>query len=252
MLVELLPEPASAVCSNKATSRERATEKDNSPHHSHKNLQTIQPMLTATSSDPLIALLRSPPSTIPVSCSQEASNMTIDWSSFPVLTSEDLLSSSMWSPPPSPTPTDDEEEEETLYTPVSPCASIESFYTTADAACEEEPSRGRRVRFSPLLEIRSYNVVLGDHPCCLGGMAIDMGWDYETELLDLNVYEDSAEKRRQAQLRLSYGERRELLQTSLGVTGAELLQMEFAMICGGAKPLAPTPSVQRALAELQL
>lgn len=36
-----------------------------------------------------------------------------------------------------------------------------------------------KVRFSPTLEVRTHNIVLGDHPFCEDGLALELGWDYE-------------------------------------------------------------------------
>ena len=35
-----------------------------------------------------------------------------------------------------------------------------------------------KVRFSPTLEVRTHNIVLGDHPWCEDGLALELGWDY--------------------------------------------------------------------------
>lgn len=36
-----------------------------------------------------------------------------------------------------------------------------------------------KVRFSPTLEVRTHSIVLGDHPFCEDGLALELGWDYE-------------------------------------------------------------------------
>jgi hypothetical protein len=49
------------------------------------------------------------------------------------------------------------------------------------------------VRFSNLIEMRNYNVVLSDHPLCDDGLAIELGWTYDpalTELVDLDTHEE--------------------------------------------------------------
>jgi len=40
-------------------------------------------------------------------------------------------------------------------------------------------------------EIRTYSQVLGDHPCCLEGCPIELGWDYSDEVsIDIDEYEN--------------------------------------------------------------
>jgi len=50
---------------------------------------------------------------------------------------------------------------------------------TAKSKQEKLPPRTTKVRFAPTHEIREYNLILGDHPMCEDGLAIDMGWEYE-------------------------------------------------------------------------
>lgn len=38
--------------------------------------------------------------------------------------------------------------------------------------------KNSKVRFSPTLEIRTHSIVLGDHPFCEDGLAVELGWDY--------------------------------------------------------------------------
>ena len=41
-------------------------------------------------------------------------------------------------------------------------------------------SSQRNVRFSDHLKVRTYNLVLGDHPLCSNGLAIEHGWEYDS------------------------------------------------------------------------
>jgi hypothetical protein len=98
------------------------------------------------------------------------------------------------------------------------------------------PNKPRRVTFSNLLRIRSLPLTLGDHPCCLGGMALTCTWsghddEQIEECIDLDVYERFAQRRSVADLRLSYHERRDRLVAATGWTPAELLQREYALVC---------------------
>jgi hypothetical protein len=50
----------------------------------------------------------------------------------------------------------------------------------------------RRVRFSSVLEVRTYSIVLGDHPLC-ESLPLSLGWDYDPTpcWVDLETHEDS-------------------------------------------------------------
>jgi len=43
----------------------------------------------------------------------------------------------------------------------------------------KKPRKPSKVRFSPTLEVRTHSIVLGDHPFCEDGLALELGWDYE-------------------------------------------------------------------------
>jgi hypothetical protein len=91
----------------------------------------------------------------------------------------------------------------------------------------------RKVTFSNVLQIRTYDIVLGNHPCCIGGMALTCGWTHaeQDECVDLDVYERYAPKRDMRELHMSYAERRNRLLAATGLSGPELLQREYELIC---------------------
>lgn len=202
--------------------------------------------------DPLTALIRSPSTAIQVSCSQEALS-SFDWSDFPIVG-----------------PCCVEEEDLTYRPPVTYQPSYSAF-ETYKTSCHvarltgqsrlanyansmptvgvKNPARkpNKQVKFSPILEIHSHPVVLGDHPCCAGGLALEIDWVYEVEIVDFEVHERFSSKHRQHELRLSYADRRQRLCESTGMTGSELLQHEYEMVCGGARVLHHIPTVRRAL-----
>lgn len=74
------------------------------------------------------------------------------------------------------------------------------------------PEMKKSVSFASL-EVRLYNIVIGDHPYCVHGCPVALGWDYaDTECLSVDQYEATREPRRTRQdLRLSSEERREIL-----------------------------------------
>lgn len=56
-----------------------------------------------------------------------------------------------------------------------------SLRSSTAALAQEKPKKTKKtskVRFSPTLEVRTHSIVLGDHPFCEDGLAIELGWDY--------------------------------------------------------------------------
>ena len=84
------------------------------------------------------------------------------------------------------------------------------------------PSVNRSVSFSSL-NIREYNVQIGDNPCCSYGLPISLGWDYEEH--DPQSIDDfqEAPRRERHELVLSYYDRRIMLKDA-GYSGDELRQ----------------------------
>jgi hypothetical protein len=71
----------------------------------------------------------------------------------------------------------------------------------------------RTVTFSSIT-LRTYDIILGDHPNCKFGAPISIGWDYEQrDILSLDIYEKCrGERRNMKRLYLNSGCRRKLLQ----------------------------------------
>ena len=113
----------------------------------------------------------------------------------------------------------------------------------------------RKVRFSNVLSIRTFDVTLGDHPCCVGGMAVTCSWTHaeQDECINLDVYERYAPKRSMYELRLPYHERRSRLQAAMDLSPAQLLQLEYDMVCAvPMNALRPCSSVKSSLQELSV
>lgn len=72
--------------------------------------------------------------------------------------------------------------------------------------------RSKSVGFGNI-EVREYNLQLGDHPCCSMGCPIELGWEYmEENVQPLETYEASrCPRRSRDQLKTTYAERREML-----------------------------------------
>lgn len=132
-----------------------------------------------------------------------------------------------------------ESEEDENGSSLSSCddASVCSSIGSLDVIPSEESSSknsssnnnngSKRVHFSSTMEVRTYSIVLGDHPLCRA-LPISLGWDYNAEpaLVDLDTHEDykwsssndaTSPSPSSSSLpyvrRLSYLERKELLLT---------------------------------------
>jgi hypothetical protein len=70
----------------------------------------------------------------------------------------------------------------------------------------------KRVSFTEL-EIREYHIIVGDHPCCLAGVPVALGWNYEDKaaatLDDYELYR--CPRRQRIELRTTPEERRQML-----------------------------------------
>jgi hypothetical protein len=88
---------------------------------------------------------------------------------------------------------DDDDEEEYNEHDVVPndTTVISSSPTTTPSLSPTIPSK-RRVRFASALEVRTYSVVLGDHPLC-ESLPLSLGWGYDPTpcWVDLETHEDS-------------------------------------------------------------
>jgi hypothetical protein len=128
-------------------------------------------------------------------------------------------------PPPSPTSCCTIEEEKKIFP--STC-KVEMPLSTSERPQE------RRVRFAPLTRVRTHTLVLGDHPLCSGGMALQLGWESSgTQYVPLRSQQYP--KRNLNAFRLTYQQRRDRLQQLTGRTGSQLLHEEYLLVCcGGA------------------
>jgi hypothetical protein len=214
---------------------------------------------------------------IPLSCARESemdSSFTFDWSDIPIVGDHDSYSS----PPASPQSVQHMntypssayepshfhaepvkfEFSSSCQTPITiipyPPSASSSTATESSTTKRSSPrnSNKKKVSFSGILEIRTHSLVLGDHPCCLGGLALECGWNRceDSEIMDLETFEITSYKRRSSELRLDYSQRRDRLQEATGLTGSQLLSLEYERVFGGAVPLMllhHTQSIQQSL-----
>ncbi len=94
--------------------------------------------------------------------------------------------------------------------------------TSTSASSLESASSTKSVRFAPSPNVRTYSVVLGDHPLCDDGLAIELGWEYCDDA-DENTHLDNTLHRGKCQKR-SYLSRKQLLLDVAGCTKEELNQ----------------------------
>jgi hypothetical protein len=96
------------------------------------------------------------------------------------------------------------------------CHSVPNFHF------QEKREAIKRVSFTAL-EVREYNIVVGDHPCCPVGVPVTLGWEFEDlHAMNLDAYEASRCPRRQrTALRTTPEERRQML-VSAGTQEDEL------------------------------
>ena len=73
------------------------------------------------------------------------------------------------------------------------------------------------------LDIRSYSVTIGDHPCCTSGCPLTLDWDYqESDHMSIDQYEATRTPRRQmSDLRTTSEHRLQILEED-GLSGVEL------------------------------
>lgn len=100
--------------------------------------------------------------------------------------------------------------------------------TSLSSSSDNKTKHKKSVSFSNVLEIRSHKVTLGEHPYC-SSLALELSWEHEEpEVVDFDLYESSRrfQRRHLGELRLSYWDRRNLLEESTGLCESELLLQE--------------------------
>lgn len=155
---------------------------------------------------------------------------------------DDLPPNFSWSCPPSPT-----------SVAIKTLDLAECLEKSCKIQSKTSKSNKKSVTFSNVIQIRTHQVVLGNHPFCRGGMALELGWEHdETELVDLDLFDKHSQHRRMGQLYLNFYRRRHRLRAVTGMTGPELLRAEYAMCCHtvpaittAAAPLHRTPTTER-------
>jgi hypothetical protein len=196
-------------------------------------------MLCAVSTDPTMSLFSSgygPSCGMQLTIETPSIETSFSWSDFPVVVEncDDNFYSSQRTPSPFE-------------------LELESTESRTQRQQENKISRSssqnsKRVSFSSSLEIRTHSLTLGDHPCC-SALPIQLGWEYDdTELVNLDIYEQHKAFRGKVN-RLTYLERKNLLKRVSGMSDLDLKEASPCMYqtCG---TLRHTASSQRELCGL--
>ena len=110
----------------------------------------------------------------------------------------------------------------------SSCLSTRpSMVSLSDASMSDSESResNRSVKFQSV-EIREYNMILGDNPCPLYGPPVTIDWDYDSApSLSLDQYEDNQPQQRNGQqVFMNSRIRNDILYNSAGHTDDKIQQ----------------------------
>jgi len=95
----------------------------------------------------------------------------------------------------------------------------------------DSPSVDRNVSFSSI-QVREYNMTLGDHPVSKLGPPVSLDWNYESEnVVDLDAYEKARQPRRhRRKLKLSYKDREKILLHDRGFSKDEVREAWLSAI----------------------
>ena len=93
-----------------------------------------------------------------------------------------------------------------------PRKSIRKSALCADHSSNNKATTKKSVAFGDV-RTRSYNVVMGDHPCCTMGCALSLGWEHsQAPIVSVDEYEATRSPRRtRDSLRTTWDERRTML-----------------------------------------
>ena len=124
----------------------------------------------------------------------------------------------------------DDNDEYAFARPPSPNCVEHNLNSVISPNKREPNKRPRRVSFAPAVEICTYEVILGVHPFCDEGMALECGWAHsDVEVVDLEVYEQRSRHRPISELYLDFFARQDRLSKVTGMTPSELFRMEYEL-----------------------
>jgi len=128
-------------------------------------------------------------------------------------------------------PVEETADREPLQDEVAVFLETDDFSSSEDLSVTETPKQRqskrpghkKSVSFASL-DIREYNIVIGDHPCCTMGCPLSLGWEYsESSSLSLDQYEATRSPRRNRRdLRTTCEQRRQILSEDGEVSELEM------------------------------
>jgi hypothetical protein len=94
---------------------------------------------------------------------------------------------------------------------------------------ESRSPPSRSVSFSNLVDIKTLHITVGEHPCCVQGLALTNDWSTQSDEVVLLDEHSSRPKRKLIQLRMDYFQRRERLCDCMGISSSDLLWKEHEL-----------------------
>lgn len=102
----------------------------------------------------------------------------------------------------------------------STSSKINSYATEDD--CRVEKNRSVNVRMGEI-EIRTYPVILGDHPDCSSGPPVTIAWEYsKRQVMNIDDFESNHSRRSGTELVMSYYDRKRLVRHYSRYTDQEI------------------------------
>ena len=137
---------------------------------------------------------------------------TFSWSDYPIVVHQDEIG-------------DDEDDNSVInydcYGPI-PMVTASSYYRPLASTNKEKTKDVSSVRFASSLDVRTFSLILGDHPWCEDDLPIELGWEYNMKQVEDDNKDIHNQLPPSSPSRLSYLERKNLLINVAGYTKEEL------------------------------
>ena len=173
---------------------------------------------------------------------------TFSWSDYPIVVHQDEIG-------------DDEDDNSVInydcYGPI-PMVTASSYYRPLASTNKEKTKDVSSVRFASSLDVRTFSLILGDHPWCEDDLPIELGWEYnmkqvEDDNKDIHSISYHNQLPPSSPSRLSYLERKNLLINVAGYTKEELeLELEMTKKNGSDTIKRPLHRSSKSISRLSL